>query len=164
MTPLIRLLVAASLAWALAGAQAAPIHKCVRKGTVSYQQDPCPSEQARQDPSLEALNAAEKKRRAQQAAAAALLPKKPASQSSATSSTPTATTTPAPAAPEVPRVAPSWRCDGRQYCSQMTSCEEAKFFLAHCPNTKMDGDRDGIPCEEQWCTAPVDQVSGRKRR
>ncbi|MBJ6981967.1 excalibur calcium-binding domain-containing protein [Luteimonas sp. MC1572] len=33
----------------------------------------------------------------------------------------------------------------------MTSCAEAKYFIAHCPNTKMDGDRDGIPCEEQWC-------------
>lgn len=39
-------------------------------------------------------------------------------------------------------------CDGRQYCSQMTSREEAEFFIRHCPNTKMDSDRDGIPCEE----------------
>jgi len=44
-----------------------------------------------------------------------------------------------------------FKCDGRQYCSQMTSCEEALFFLNNCPNTKMDGDRDGIPCEKQWC-------------
>ena len=42
-------------------------------------------------------------------------------------------------------------CDGRVYCSQMTSCEEAKFFLAHCSGTKMDGDGDGIPCEQQFC-------------
>ena len=41
-------------------------------------------------------------------------------------------------------------CDGRQYCSQMTSYEEAKFFLDHCPDTKMDGDNDGIPCERQF--------------
>ena len=45
----------------------------------------------------------------------------------------------------------TFRCDGRQYCSQMTSCAEARFFLQHCPNTKMDGDGDGIPCESQWC-------------
>lgn len=45
----------------------------------------------------------------------------------------------------------SFRCDGRTRCSQMTSCEEATFFLRHCPNTTMDGDRDGIPCEQQWC-------------
>jgi len=46
----------------------------------------------------------------------------------------------------------SFRCDGRTHCSQMTSCEEAKFFLKNCPGTKMDGDGDGIPCEQQWCT------------
>ena len=33
------------------------------------------------------------------------------------------------------------------------SCDEAKFFLRNCPDTKMDGDHDGIPCEEQWCTS-----------
>lgn len=42
-------------------------------------------------------------------------------------------------------------CDGRTYCSEMRSCEEAKYFLNNCPNTKMDGDHDGIPCESQWC-------------
>ncbi|WP_268885556.1 excalibur calcium-binding domain-containing protein [Alcanivorax sp. S6407] len=40
-----------------------------------------------------------------------------------------------------------FRCDGRQHCSQMTSRAEAEFFTRNCPNTKMDGDRDGIPCE-----------------
>ena len=48
--------------------------------------------------------------------------------------------------------ASSSKCDGRASCPQMTSCAEAKYFIAHCPNTKMDGDRDGIPCEEQWCS------------
>jgi len=43
------------------------------------------------------------------------------------------------------------KCDGRQYCSQMTSCEEATYFLRNCPNTKMDGDANNIPCERQWC-------------
>lgn len=38
-------------------------------------------------------------------------------------------------------------CDGRQHCSQMRSRAEAEFFLRNCPNTKMDGDHDGIPCE-----------------
>jgi len=45
-----------------------------------------------------------------------------------------------------------FECDGRQYCSQMESCEEALFFLENCPNPKMDGDNDGIPCEKQHCT------------
>ncbi len=44
-----------------------------------------------------------------------------------------------------------FRCDGRTHCSQMTSCDEAKFFLKNCPGTQMDGDGDGIPCEKQWC-------------
>ncbi len=45
----------------------------------------------------------------------------------------------------------NYRCDGREYCSQMKSCEEAKFFINNCRDTKMDGDGDGIPCEIQWC-------------
>lgn len=47
-----------------------------------------------------------------------------------------------------------FQCDGRTHCSQMTSCAEATFFLRHCPNTKMDGNHDGVPCEQQWCTSP----------
>jgi hypothetical protein len=46
---------------------------------------------------------------------------------------------------------PSYACDGRQHCSQMTSCAEATYFSNNCPNTKMDGNNDGVPCEEQWC-------------
>jgi cold shock CspA family protein len=67
----------------------------------------------------------------------------------------------APAVQRVPEAAAqkeaarAFRCDGRTHCSQMTSCDEAKFFLKNCPGTKMDGDGDGIPCEEQWCTGPL---------
>lgn len=43
------------------------------------------------------------------------------------------------------------KCDGRTHCSQMTSCKEATFFINNCPDTKMDGDMDGIPCEMQFC-------------
>lgn len=45
----------------------------------------------------------------------------------------------------------SYVCDGRQHCSQMTSCAEATWFLKNCPGTKMDGDHDGVPCEDQLC-------------
>jgi cold shock CspA family protein len=45
-----------------------------------------------------------------------------------------------------------FRCDGRTHCSQMTSCSEATFFLKNCPGSKMDGNGDGVPCEQQWCT------------
>ncbi|OTG83864.1 cold shock domain-containing protein [Acinetobacter sp. ANC 4648] len=41
-------------------------------------------------------------------------------------------------------------CDGRQHCGQMHSYEEALFFIRNCPNTKMDGNQDGIPCEKQF--------------
>ena len=52
---------------------------------------------------------------------------------------------------QVPAV--TFSCDGRTYCSQMSSCAEAKFFLSNCPGVKMDGDDDGVPCERQWCTS-----------
>lgn len=47
--------------------------------------------------------------------------------------------------------AENFHCDGRIHCSQMRSCEEATWFIQHCPNTKMDGNNDGVPCESQWC-------------
>ena len=66
---------------------------------------------------------------------------------------PPAVTDSVPATPALQSVPPtqSFRCDGRTHCAQMTSCEEAKYFLANCPGVKMDGNRDGIPCEQQWC-------------
>jgi cold shock CspA family protein len=48
-------------------------------------------------------------------------------------------------------LSPAFHCDGRTYCSQMTSCAEASFFLRNCPDVKMDGNFDGVPCEQQWC-------------
>jgi hypothetical protein len=57
--------------------------------------------------------------------------------------------------PAVPSQATSqsapFSCDGRTRCAQMTSCQEATYFIQHCPNTTMDGDHDGVPCEQQWC-------------
>jgi hypothetical protein len=46
----------------------------------------------------------------------------------------------------------NFKCDGRTHCSQMTSCDEATFFLQNCPNVEMDGNHDGEPCEKQWCS------------
>ncbi len=48
-------------------------------------------------------------------------------------------------------VPPDFRCDGRRHCSQMTSCREATLFLQNCPGVEMDGNHDGVPCEQQWC-------------
>lgn len=36
---------------------------------------------------------------------------------------------------------------GKRTCSQMTSCEEAKFHLTQCGVKSLDRDNDGIPCE-----------------
>ncbi|WP_420001954.1 excalibur calcium-binding domain-containing protein [Acinetobacter sp. LF10] len=43
-----------------------------------------------------------------------------------------------------------FQCDGRTHCSQMRSYEEAVFFLRNCPDTEMDGNNDGEPCERQF--------------
>jgi len=56
-----------------------------------------------------------------------------------------------PAAAIAPEPSVSFKCDGRTHCSQMTSCGEATFFLRNCPGVKMDGNNDGVPCEQQWC-------------
>ncbi|HET9976707.1 MAG TPA: thermonuclease family protein [Burkholderiaceae bacterium] len=60
---------------------------------------------------------------------------------------------PAPTMPEPASVTAKagLSCDGRVYCRQMKSCEEATWFLKNCPGVKMDGNRDGVPCEQQWC-------------
>ncbi|MCU8056794.1 excalibur calcium-binding domain-containing protein [Shewanella sp. SM34] len=48
---------------------------------------------------------------------------------------------------------PSFQCEaGKTHCSHMSSCAEATFYIQNCPNTQMDGDDDGIPCERQWCS------------
>ncbi|WP_228772759.1 excalibur calcium-binding domain-containing protein [Cupriavidus necator] len=46
-----------------------------------------------------------------------------------------------------PTPEPVFRCEGKQHCSQMASCAEARFYLKNCPAVRMDGDGDGIPCE-----------------
>lgn len=64
------------------------------------------------------------------------------------SSQPVTVTTPALSArQQVQTENHNFKCDGRQHCSQMTSRAEAEFFIRNCPNTKMDGDNDGVPCE-----------------
>jgi hypothetical protein len=38
-------------------------------------------------------------------------------------------------------------CAGKRYCREMTSCEEAKFYLTQCGVRSLDGNHDGVPCE-----------------
>ena len=119
----------ASLLLVVSAVSAAPLHKCTVNGTVTYQQGPCPSDQARKTPTIQELNAESKKKRASAASA------------------PTES-----AAPANPSATTGFSCDGRTFCSQMKSCAEAKYFLANCSGAKMDGDKNGIPCEKQWCS------------
>jgi hypothetical protein len=156
------LVVAAWLTMAAMGPPAlaaTPIHKCVHKGAVTYQRDPCPAEGPRQpQPTAAQLNRDRADRGASAApAAAAATTAAPVAPAAASTGAPQASPpsrTPAFAS-NVPATGATstagYRCDGRTYCSQMSSCAEARFFLAHCPGVKMDGDGNGVPCEQQWC-------------
>lgn len=124
------------------------VHKCVVNGTVTFQQDPCPSTAPRRDLNVDRLNAEEKKKKKRDESAKPSASARPAS--SATLNTASQTKEPS-VAPVPPSTAATFSCDGRTHCSQMTSCSEAKFFLANCPRVKMDGDKNGMPCEKQWC-------------
>jgi hypothetical protein len=57
---------------------------------------------------------------------------------------------PASLSPAKLSVPADFKCDGRNMCSQMTSCREATLFLQNCPGMQMDGNGDGVPCEQQW--------------
>ncbi|HMS28149.1 MAG TPA: excalibur calcium-binding domain-containing protein [Burkholderiaceae bacterium] len=138
---------------------AAPVYKCVKHREVTYQSEPCAKPLRRTEPNIKKLNEERMKKllesdttnKATKSAndgqlsvkdgEAAVAP----AQSSKTTSKPTVSTA---------KPASTFKCDGRTHCSHMTSCAEAKYFLNNCPGVKMDGDRDGIPCEEQWCRHP----------
>ena len=62
---------------------------------------------------------------------------------------------PAARAPAAPTAAPTsaasssgFTCAGKRYCREMTSCEEAKFYLTQCGVSSLDGNHDGEPCEK----------------
>lgn len=38
-------------------------------------------------------------------------------------------------------------CGKKHYCSQMVTCDEAHFYLTVCGLTRLDTNKDGIPCE-----------------
>ena len=40
-----------------------------------------------------------------------------------------------------------YNCATKTYCREMTSCDEARWYLKECGLTRLDGDGDGIPCE-----------------
>jgi len=50
-------------------------------------------------------------------------------------------------APSKSVVVADTQCGSKRYCREMTSCEEAKFYLQKCGRSSLDGDSDGVPCE-----------------
>ena len=44
-------------------------------------------------------------------------------------------------------VKPEFKCEGKKYCKEMSSCKEAMFYLKQCGISRLDRDKDGIPCE-----------------
>lgn len=42
----------------------------------------------------------------------------------------------------------NFTCSGKKVCREMSSCEEAKFYLTQCGVRSLDGDGDGTPCEK----------------
>lgn len=55
---------------------------------------------------------------------------------------------PPPAAHPAPASAGAYACGNKRYCSQMGSCAEAQFYLTQCGVRSLDGNHDGMPCEE----------------
>ena len=51
-----------------------------------------------------------------------------------------------PALASAPQTA-SFTCGQKTYCREMSSCAEARFYLQRCGLTRIDGDGDGVPCE-----------------
>ena len=40
-----------------------------------------------------------------------------------------------------------YRCGAKTKCGEMESCEEAMFYFEKCGLTRLDRDKDGVPCE-----------------
>lgn len=49
--------------------------------------------------------------------------------------------------PLKPEPKQEFTCGTKMFCSQMTSCEEARFYLNQCNKKTLDADSDGTPCE-----------------
>lgn len=43
------------------------------------------------------------------------------------------------------------RCGSKTTCAEMSSCDEAMYFLNTCGQRRLDRDGDGIPCESGPC-------------
>jgi endonuclease YncB( thermonuclease family) len=50
-------------------------------------------------------------------------------------------------APTREQAALATACGKKHYCSQMVSCDEARFYLTQCRVKSLDKNNDGVPCE-----------------
>src|SRR5262245_50057224 len=57
------------------------------------------------------------------------------------------TATAAESTPPRPSTEARFTCAGKRTCAEMASCEEAQFYLTQCSVVRLDGDKDGVPCE-----------------
>ncbi len=141
---------------------AAAVYKCVKHREVTYQSEPCPMPIRRTEPNIKKLNEERMKKLLETGTTGKSGKSDNGGQYSAKAGDASAATTPSANTPI-----------SRYYCTccrigtysssvmdahvatQMTSCEEATFFLNNCPGVKMDGRNgdhgNGIPCERQWC-------------
>lgn len=44
-----------------------------------------------------------------------------------------------------------YTCDSRNSCAQMTSCDEVKYFLKHCPAVPLGASGESPSCLKQLC-------------
>ncbi len=49
--------------------------------------------------------------------------------------------------PATPVMLYDMECGRKRRCSQMASCDEARFYFIHCNEETLDGNHDGRPCE-----------------
>jgi micrococcal nuclease len=50
--------------------------------------------------------------------------------------------------PATPVMLYDMECGKKRRCSQMVSCDEAYFYFTFCGVTTLDGNHDGVPCED----------------
>lgn len=51
----------------------------------------------------------------------------------------------------------NFTCGTKRFCKQMSSCDEACFYLQQCGLSRLDGNKDGVPCNQlcsSQCSSP----------
>ncbi|MDE2118779.1 MAG: thermonuclease family protein [Betaproteobacteria bacterium] len=64
----------------------------------------------------------------------------------------------ADAPPQRAPEAQGYACGSKKHCSEMSSCEEARYYFTNCGIKALDGDGDGVPCEKLCAPAARNDV------